>query len=422
MGSTLIAIVVLGFVGGPNVEAGPDVSVARTIQLMTTNRHIIRSTDYRQVLPTNVGGGLGRLGEDILLVTGEGAFWRIRLAGDSIADLEPLNLRAPFNREEFVANADPEIPRDNFRISGLLVQPVGDRSRIVISHNHWNADEECFTVRFSETILGDVELRPEVASNGADAPSWRTLHETRPCLPFRGRRFAGIESGGRIAPLGDTAIIVTVGDYEFDGVNDERALAQSADNDYGKTLIIPLDGGPVRVFTLGHRNPMGLLVAPGGEIWATENGPEGGDELNLLAEGANYGWPLQTFGTQYNELTWPLEDESSPHPEFTLPVFSWVPSISVTNLITLERGGFPRWGDDLLVASLRERSLYRLHREGGRIVYSEPIPVQRRIRDLVETVDGRLVLWADGGSLVILSSADDELGLSPRDEGIEYTP
>jgi glucose/arabinose dehydrogenase len=178
------------------------------------------------------------------------------------------------------------------------------------------------------------------------------------------------------------------------------------DHEYGKTLILPLDGSAPRIFTLGHRNPQGLLAEPNGRIWVTEHGPEGGDELNLLVDGANYGWPLQTHGTQYEELTWPLTDDSAAA-AFTGPRFAWVPSVAVTNLIAVQGDGFHRWRGDLLAGSLAGRSLYRIHREGDRIVYVEPIPVDRRVRDLIETPGGRLVLWADG-SLLVLTTADDE--------------
>jgi glucose/arabinose dehydrogenase len=269
-------------------------------------------------------------------------------------------------------------------------------------------------VRFSQIVVGSEDLT--VTGAGADgAASWRTLYETKPCLPFKegGHAFAGLESGGRIQVLADSSILVSVGDHQFDGVTSAGAIAQSMDHDYGKTLILPMDGAPPCVFTLGHRNPQGLLVEPTGEIWVAEHGPEGGDELNLLVDGTNYGWPLQTYGTQYGELTWPLTDESvTPGPgALTPPRYSWVPSVGVTNLIAVQGDGFHRWRGDLLIGSLASRSLQRVHREGDRIVYVEPIPVDRRVRDLIETPDGRLVLWADG-SLLILTVADDE----PRPE------
>ena len=408
----VFAVVGLGIVGRDPAELTREAMPSSRSEVIVTNRHVIRATLYPRFVETGNGGGLAHIDEDLLLVTGDGDFWRISLSGDQIAR-EPLNLHAPLNRDAFLAAVTDATVRQNydyFRVAGLLVQPLGDnRKRLVVSHHYWKPVEECFVLRFSELIVDDAQLLPPAPETVGASPSWRTLHETRPCLPLKDQRplFSGHESGGRIAALGDTALVVTVGDHAFDGLQSERALAQSMDNDYGKTLILPLDA-PARVFTLGHRNPQGLLVTPTGEIWLTEHGPEGGDELNLLLDGANYGWPLQTYGTEYGELDWPLAVESGADSAFTYPEFAWVPSVGLSNLITLEGGAFPQWKDDFLVASVGSQRLYRLHREAGRFAYSEPILIGWEIRDLIELADGRVVLWGDQGNLVTLTSADPE--------------
>jgi aldose sugar dehydrogenase len=370
-----------------------------------TSLHTLQARYFQPLGATVSGGGLDRVGDDFYLVTGEGEFFRFAYPEDDLA-LEPLSLRVPLNQDEFMADLEMDVNRRWFRVFGLLTQDLGDEVRFVVSGHHWRAAEACFTIRFYETVLEKSLLGEE----GLGTAPWQVLHETRPCLPIkdRGFPFAGVEAGGRIEALGDSALLVTVGDHEFDGWNADRMLAQDPESDYGKTLLIPLDAGEVRIFTSGHRNPQGLLVAPDGRIWLSEHGPEGGDELNLLTEGANFGWPLQTHGTEYGDVTWPVAREAGDEGEFRSPVFSWTPAIGPSNLMVVDREAFPRWRGDLLLASLRGNALFRIRLQGDQVAYVEPIPLDRRIRDMAETADGRIVLWGDDGWFIALEETESE--------------
>jgi hypothetical protein len=411
LAGVLGVVTILGLRGGPPAERAVPMHAGdreRPLDTLVTNRGLLVAKHLPSVGDAVWGGGLARVGDDVLLVSGSGELFRIRPADDPLV-AEPVGLRAPLNRGDFIAATDTTVRRDRFRAAGLLVQPEGDSLRILVSHHHWKADEGCFTLRLSETRVSAADLRGDGQGGANLAGRWRTVYETKPCLGLKslGDPFAGQQAGGRIAALGDTALILTVGDHQFDGVNSENPLPQARNNDYGKTLLIPRNG-PARVYTLGHRNPQGLVVTSTGEIWITEHGPRGGDELNRLIDGANYGWPLRTFGTQYDEFLWPLADAGAPRGAFVDPWFAWVPSIGISNLIEIETDAIPGWKGDLLVAALDARSLFRLHREEGRIVYSEPIETDARVRDLVETADGRLVLWFDDGGLSVYSPIDPE--------------
>lgn len=163
------------------------------------------------------------------------------------------------------------------------------------------------------------------------------------------------------------------------------------------------------MFTFGHRNPQGLYVTESGDIWLTEQGPQGGDELNHLVRGTNYGWPLVTYGSQYgpNRHIWPISVAQNDHRGFEEPVFSWVPSIAASSVIALHENRFPYWQGDLLIGSFRE-SLLRARIRSGRVVTLEPIPLQAwrgRIRDLFEDRHGNIVVWFDDGVLAFLEPA-----------------
>ena len=150
-------------------------------------------------------------------------------------------------------------------------------------------------------------------------------------------------------------------------------------------------------------------------IWATDHGPQGGDELNLIKKGQNYGWPQVTYGINHGNREWPLNKEQGTHDDFVKPVFAWVPSIAISNLIRLDKTTkFPLWGGDLLIGSLRGKSLLRVRMgDENNVAYIETIRIGHRIRDLTTLDDQSLALLTDGGRMVIVDDGGpvyDELG------------
>jgi cytochrome c2 len=148
-----------------------------------------------------------------------------------------------------------------------------------------------------------------------------------------------------------------------------------------------------------------VIIAKSGQLWSTEHGPEGGDELNLLVEGTNYGWPLATYGTDYGTQSWPLTAVAGSHDGFAQPYFSWVPSIAVSSLVEITSSRFGRWDGDLIASSLKTRELWRLRIRDERVVLAERIPTDERIRQIIEGYDGDLVLWSDRGTIMFIESA-----------------
>jgi aldose sugar dehydrogenase len=371
------------------------------------------------------GGALARIGDRYLLLTGDGHLNVFGLDnGTDGLKVTPLPYRVPINGNEFAAAAGrpwadmpgewgqlealkvkPEnefLNTEWFRTYGLLVQAAGPELRVFVSHDYWHSAQQCWVERVSM-------LKSDLNSflQGTAGSDWKTLYETTPCLPVHGegRRhnnpFIGFFGGGRMAMLDAHTLLLTVGDFGFDGVDSLEALPQNPAASYGKTITINIDDGHATLFTLGNRNPQGLFIDRSGIIWSTEHGPQGGDELNQLERGKNYGWPYATYGTQYGALSWPLnkpEAESS----YQTPVFAWVPSIGVSNLLAVEGELFPEWRGDLLIASLKGQTLFRARFRQGHVVYLEPIGIGSRIRDLIEGHDGRIILWTDDDTLVSL--------------------
>jgi cytochrome c2 len=400
---------------------GTDSSMVESV--LNTGYYNVRAVTYEGAIPTPAirGGGVARIGDRYLLITGDGQLNVFGWDKDSDAlAVKELPYRVPINGEEFSAAAGVpyedshdsvageggagEVQARWFRVGGVLVQQIDGRVRVFASHHFWKSSEACFVVRVSE-----LEADQQAFLTGTPGATWKTLYETSPCLPVKGENrrrgtpFAGLFQGGRMILLDAHSLLLTVGDHGFDGVNARQSLPQDASAAYGKTMLIHLDDGSSETYTTGHRNPQGLFKDADGALWLTEQGPRGGDELNLLVRGRNYGWPFVTYGTDYASLVWPLTAPGGDDSAFEAPVYAWQPSIATSNLIRIEQDLFHSWKSDLLVASLAGESLWRVRLRDQHVVLVEPIHIGSRIRDLVEGADGRIVLWTDDATLVSLT-------------------
>ncbi len=160
------------------------------------------------------------------------------------------------------------------------------------------------------------------------------------------------------------------------------------------------------------RNPQGLYIDENNNIWETEHGPQGGDELNLIKQNRNYGWPFVTYGTHYDTYIWPPSKEQGRHDGYERPIHAWTPSIAISNLIQIKTRP-QQWDEDFLVASFGA-GLFRLRIREGRVILAEPINIDARIRDLEQMNDGTVVLWTDEADYIELHPAQDiDINLSP---------
>ena len=146
-------------------------------------------------------------------------------------------------------------------------------------------------------------------------------------------------------------------------------------------------------WTMGHRTPYGLAFAPDGRLWELEHGPRGGDELNLIEPGKNYGWPLVSYAVNYDGVPIPSPDT---RPELTKPVIYWTPVIAPGNLMFYHGAMFPRWKGSALITGLASMSLLRITFDGkGGAKPAERWIVGHRLRDVEEAPDGALWLLVD---------------------------
>ena len=203
-------------------------------------------------------------------------------------------------------------------------------------------------------------------------------------------------------------LFVTLGD-RFNS----RDRVQALDSHIGKVVRIRLDGGVpadnpyaqrdgVRpeLWSYGHRNVQGAALHPAtGELWAHEHGPQGGDELNRVLPGRNYGWPVITYGREYVVGT--KIGEGTTRPDVEPPVTQWTPSIAPSGMSFYTGDVFPQWKGNLFVGALKFQLVARLVLDGDKVVHEERIELGHRVRDVREGPDGRLWLLDESGGRVL---------------------
>lgn len=211
----------------------------------------------------------------------------------------------------------------------------------------------------------------------------------------------------------DGDVYITLGD------RDERKLAQSLSAHNGKVIRIKEDGkvpadNPFvgtkdalkEIWSYGHRNPQGIALHPeSGEIWVGEYGPRGGDEINLLKKGANYGWPVVTHGREY----WgPSIGEGTSKEGMEDPIIVWKPSISFSGINFYTGSAFPKWKNNLFLANLATQHLRRVVLDGTKAIQQEELlkNLNLRFRHVVQGPEGFLYFTTDAGHLGRLRPAE----------------
>jgi glucose/arabinose dehydrogenase len=215
-----------------------------------------------------------------------------------------------------------------------------------------------------------------------------------------------LHCGSRLVFAADGRLFAVLGD-RFSRKED----AQTLDNHLGKVVRIEADGkvpadnpfvatpgARPEIWSLGHRNMQGAALHPQtGELWASEHGPQGGDEVNRVLAGRNYGWPLLTYGRNYGTGT--RIGEEGPKAGFEQPLKVWLPlSVAPSGMVFLTSDRYPGWKGNLFLGTLRGESLLRLELDGNRVVREERLlsAANSRLRDVRQGPDGYLYVLTDG--------------------------
>jgi glucose/arabinose dehydrogenase len=256
----------------------------------------------------------------------------------------------------------------------------------------------------SHIAIASAQLdEPNLALSGV-----KVIFRAKPDLPD-----AEANNGGRIVLAPDGTLFATIGDRSKSPPWD---VAQQLDTDLGKIIHITADGAPARgnpfigkpgalpeIWTLGHRSEIGLAFDPSGRLWEDENGPRGGDELNLIEPGKNYGWPLVTHGIDYpgEKIDGGLTEKAGTEQ----PRYYWDPVIAPSGLAFYNASLFPQWKGSVLIGALRGQMLDRLTLRGTKVVDEEALLVglHARIRDVRVGPDGAVYVLTDDSRLLKLT-------------------
>jgi aldose sugar dehydrogenase len=228
--------------------------------------------------------------------------------------------------------------------------------------------------------------------------------------------------GSRIVFGKDKHVYLSVGEGgsgSYGGTNASNNNALNPKSDWGKihrftenggippdNPVIPGNTTATSVYSYGHRNPQGMAIHYGtGEIWSTEHGPRGGDEVNIIIKGANYGWPAFSEGVNYDGTTISAGHNS---PGITAPVYTWTPSTGVSGMAFITSNKFKDWKGNLLVCGLASRKLYRCVIDNNKVTSEHIIPgIDGRVRNVIQAPDGSIYVSVENpGRIIQILSVD----------------
>ena len=260
-------------------------------------------------------------------------------------------------------------------------------------------------VRGAGRRLGTAVARARLAGDA--------LRDVEPLFHMQPQSDSGHHFGSRLVFDRNGLLFITLGDrgdrHRAQRLNDHAGAIVRLHDDGRIPHDNPLVGQPgVRpeIWSWGHRNPQGAALNPWtGQLWTHEHGPQGGDEVNIARAGANYGWPVITYGVNYGSGT-PI-GVGTHRPGMVQPLHHWTPSIAPSGMAFYDRTRFAGWHGDLLIGSLKFRQLVRLTLDGNRVVHEERLLSDRfgRIRDVRVHPDGAVYLLTDAraGALIRLT-------------------
>ncbi|WP_119389023.1 PQQ-dependent sugar dehydrogenase [Taklimakanibacter lacteus] len=273
---------------------------------------------------------------------------------------------------------------------------------------------------FSEAGQGGNSTAVARGRLGEDAT---TLNEVRVIFSQKPKLRSNMHFGSRLVFDGSGHLFVTLGERSAAKF---RVQAQQLDSHLGKVVRLMEDGtvpgdNPFvnkpdalpEIWSYGHRNPQAAAINPAtGELWEIEHGPRGGDEINIPQAGKNYGWPVISYGVNYNGT--PVGSGRSEMPGMEQPIYQWTPVIAPSGMAFYTGALFPQWKNNLFVGGLRAEALVRLELDGNKVIHEERLlrELGLRIRDVAQSADGSLYVITDEDDGMILKLSPAKPGPS----------
>ena len=313
----------------------------------------------------------------------------------------------PNNIEQYILNSDYPIFNENTMRAHSIAYDK-ELGRLYVAHTKF------INEGINRFVISHIQVnRSTMNAIG----KWETLYESDD-IPSNHASHAG---GGKII-INKNILHFSTG-YAKQKIVNGKVISNAQDPklSFGKVYEIDLRTKTIHQKALGFRNPQGMTMTNDGHLLSVEHGPQGGDEVNLIENGNNYGWPFETYGTRYGTYNYNWPPGSTPEfQEYTAPFFSFVPSVATSSIFSI-KDFHPAWENNIIIGSLKAQSLFRLKLIGTRVVYSEPIWIGHRIRDITQ-INKEIVLLTDDSFLIFISVDDKLLMKNSKNAGYNFEP
>ena len=283
--------------------------------------------------------------------------------------------------------ANRRIIDSRFAINDIAVLSESAASaKLLISYPRLGSNRSCVEIAVDELAYDRKKQRVKFVAN------WFV---SKPCVPVS----AVQHTAGRFAVIDKNSVYVTIGDLGYSQIN-----KRSKRGDLGSVFRLSAKSA-VRI-SQGHRNPQGIVLLDDKTLLAAEHGPRGGDEINVIKEGGDYGWPFVSYGEPYGSGDYVRPSVTGSHDGYIEPIKYWVPSIAPTELVQLPKQGWGDWGQALVLGTLREEVLIFMRiNEKYEVLESVRVEMNERIRDLEVLSNGSLIATTDSGQLITVTNS-----------------
>ena len=323
------------------------------------------------------GPALALLKDDTVLLGGGRNGGELLTWNKTKTSLISLGKFIPANRREIDSR---------FAINDIAVlSESASSAKLLISYPRLSTARNCVEIAIDEIAYDRTKQRAKFVSN------WFV---TKPCVPIS----AVQHTAGRFAVIDKNTVYVTIGDLGYSEIDN-----RSKRGDLGS--IFKLTAKSASKVSQGHRNPQGIVIFDNKTLMAAEHGPRGGDEINVIQQGGDYGWPFVSYGQPYGGGDYVRPEKTDSHVGYIEPIKYWVPSIAPTELVQLPEQGWGSWGRSLVLGTLREQVLVFI-KINDKLAATQDLQVDMgdRIRDLEVLSNGALLATTDSGKLITVTN------------------
>ena len=368
--SLLVCTLLLGVMPSSSAASLSDNSLELTFSSQSITKALTNGGNSR-------GPALAVMKDDTVLLGGGQSGGELLTWNQAKTGLRTLGKFIPSNRREIDSR---------FAINDIAVLSESAASaKLLISYPRLGKSGFCVEIAVDELAYDRKKQRAKFVSN------WFV---SKPCVPIS----AVQHTAGRFAVIDKNSVYVSIGDLGYSDI-DKR-------NERGNLgSIFKLSAKSAVRISQGHRNPQGIVLFDKKTLMAAEHGPRGGDELNVITEGGDYGWPFVTYGEPYGSGDYVRPAKTGSHEGYIEPIKYWVPSIAPTELVQLPVDGWGDWGKGLVLGTLREEVLVFMKlSENLEVMQSAQVDMDERIRDLEMLRNGDLLATTDSGKLITISN------------------